>query len=375
MKQPAIYSRRRFLSASTVSVALSGCIGDSQNEASDDGDDGSEPNDAVVGDDDAREVDNENDGEDETTDEDENQEHHSTGLTPLTDGDGETYQGYPVSLYADGSNRPPDHHRDTVERRLAEVRPRDDSGSPAVDGQIGMISIGVSNTEEEFGKFMEIASDEHQIADHVTLVNGAQGGEDAMRWARGSGPWIEAKNRVEHSPLTAEQIQVAWVKQTLAWPHRSGEFPVHAHELRDYLVTIVEDVNEHFPNLSVIYLSSRTYGGYDMIQLSPEPYAYEGGYSVQSAIQRQIDGHEGLSADPEQGEPDVPVMLWGPYLWADGTRGREIDDLVWERDDFWASDGVHPSGSGRQKVADLLLEYFTTNPLATPWFVDEDTDS
>jgi len=61
------------------------------------------------------------------------------------------------------------------------------------------------------------------------------------------------------------------------------------------------------------------------------------------------------------------LLLWGPYLWAEGTKGRQIDSLVWERTDFGA-DGVHPSDSGRQKVAELLLKVFTTDPLAKPWF-------
>jgi len=46
-----------------------------------------------------------------------------------------------------------------------------------------------------------------------------------------------------------------------------------------------------------------------------------------------------------------------------------MDSLVWERADFGA-DGVHPSDSGRQKVAELLLQFFTTDPLAKPWFVN-----
>jgi lysophospholipase L1-like esterase len=64
-----------------------------------------------------------------------------------------------------------------------------------------------------------------------------------------------------------------------------------------------------------------------------------------------------------------PLLLWGPYLWAEGTKGRKIDSLVWERADFGA-DGVHPSDSGRQKVADLLLRFLTSDPQARTWFVE-----
>ena len=66
-----------------------------------------------------------------------------------------------------------------------------------------------------------------------------------------------------------------------------------------------------------------------------------------------------------------PLLLWGPYLWADGTTPRKSDKLVWLREDL-SGDGVHPSDSGRQKVAKMLLEFFATDPLAKRWFVKRD---
>ena len=33
------------------------------------------------------------------------------------------------------------------------------------------------------------------------------------------------------------------------------------------------------------------------------------------------------------------------------------------------ADGVHPSPGGRQKVAEMLLGFFKTDPLAATWFV------
>ena len=48
--------------------------------------------------------------------------------------------------------------------------------------------------------------------------------------------------------------------------------------------------------------------------------------------------------------------------------GRRLDSLVWLRDDF-AKDGTHPSESGQAKVAQLLLDFFKTDPTARPWFV------
>ena len=41
--------------------------------------------------------------------------------------------------------------------------------------------------------------------------------------------------------------------------------------------------------------------------------------------------------------------------------------LVWKREDL-AGDGTHPSQSGRQKVAELLLTFFKTSMNAKGWF-------
>jgi hypothetical protein len=67
-------------------------------------------------------------------------------------------------------------------------------------------------------------------------------------------------------------------------------------------------------------------------------------------------------------EARSPILQWGPYLWADGTTPRKPDGLVSKREDL-ATDGVHPTLSGREKVAKLLLDFFTSDPLAKGWFV------
>jgi hypothetical protein len=56
-------------------------------------------------------------------------------------------------------------------------------------------------------------------------------------------------------------------------------------------------------------------------------------------------------------------------LWTDGTKPRQGDKLVWLEDDVVASDRTHPSDSGREKVADLLLDFVHNNPLARSWYL------
>jgi hypothetical protein len=119
-----------------------------------------------------------------------------------------------------------------------------------------------------------------------------------------------------------------------------------------------------FPNLRVAYLSSRIYGGYNIAgirRVNPEPFAYETAFSVRWVIQDQISREK-------KGKAESPVLLWGPYLWADGVRPRKADKLVWERKDL-GQDGVHPSRSGGDKVARRLLDFFKTDAGANTWFL------
>src|SRR5258707_513712 len=74
-----------------------------------------------------------------------------------------------------------------------------------------------------------------------------------------------------------------------------------------------------------------------------------------------------LNPDPAQGTVKAPVLLWGPSLWADGKTPRQSDGLTYLPEEF-AGDGTHPAPPAREKVAKLLLDFFTTNPLASPWF-------
>jgi hypothetical protein len=77
-----------------------------------------------------------------------------------------------------------------------------------------------------------------------------------------------------------------------------------------------------------------------------------------------------LNYDPARGRVTAPLLLWGFYLWENATTPRKSDGLVWERSDYGEMDGMHPSPSGKQKVAQMLLSFFKTDPLARGWFVN-----
>lgn len=293
----------------------------------------------------------------------------SVGLIPLCDLKGDAkYKEMDGGLYGGGRNEPPEAHAILARAAAAKIAPLDAEGKPAADGRVALLAIGMSNTTQEFSRFKQLADADPDKSPKLVIVDGAQGGKDAAAWVNSPPVWDEADRRIRAAGVTPQQVQVIWLKQALIGPGRRGEFPVHARELQRDNETILTMAKARYPNLRLAYLSSRIYAGYAVTQLNPEPYAYESAFSVRWVIEEQMKGKAQLNADPAKGEVKAPVALWGPYLWADGTKGRAAGDLVYNREDL-AGDGTHPSQSGRQKVAELLLRFFKADPYAKGWFV------
>jgi hypothetical protein len=283
-------------------------------------------------------------------------------LTPLTDmGDGDHYEGEAGGLYGGGRNTPPDSHRKAAEVALANVVPRNAAGEPDDGGTIGFVAISMSNATMEFSRFKQVADQSPLKSPRVTIVDCAQGGQAMAEWVPADGrPWEEARRRLAAAKVSPKQVQVAWIKLANKGP--TGSLQDHGRKLERDTLTVLHNARAQFPNLRLAFLGSRIWGGNANGALNPEPCAYESAFAARWLIQRQMKGDTELALEKS------PLLLWGPYLWAEGTKGRKLDSLVWERADF-AGDGVHPSDSGRQKVAGLLLSFFTTDPLAKPWFV------
>ncbi len=298
----------------------------------------------------------------------------TTGLVPLTEMGEGLYKEQTGGLYGRGQNVPAESHLKAAQTQTALIVPRDAQGNPSDAGKIVLISLGMSNTTQEFSVFKQIADADPNKSPKVAIVDCAQGGQAARQWAYpqagpgGLTPWDVMDQRIKAAGVTAAQVQVVWLKQAEIRPSQYGEFPAHAQTLRDNIAVCLRTLKTRFPNLRIAYLSSRIYAGYAATPLNPEPYAYESAFSVRWLIESQVANDPNLNYDPAQGEVKAPLLLWGPYLWADGIKARQGDGLVWTRDDL-GPDGTHPSPAGRRKVADLLLKFFQTDANTKSWFV------
>lgn len=291
---------------------------------------------------------------------------------PLTQLAGKTYirmdgvnTGFKGGLYPNGSNtRPPAHEAAGV--AIAQtIQPLDSNGDPdPANGRIGMISIGMSNTGQEFGAFQKLLHKNPTINPRLVTVNGGVGGRTADFWVDpSSDAWQELARRLERASITQEQIQVVWINLTLT---KGGNFPDKAIQLQTDLGEILRLLKARFPNLKLAYLSSRARSYTYWRGLSPEPLAFETGFAVKWLIEQQIDGAPELNFDPAKGKVRAPYLSWGPYFWVNGPEPR-ADGFSWGPEDL-AGDCTHPSLQGRAKIGGLLLDFFLNDSTTRPWF-------
>ncbi|MHC4077559.1 MAG: hypothetical protein ACYST0_03840, partial [Planctomycetota bacterium] len=224
----------------------------------------------------------------------------SIGVTPLTDMGTKTYKNRPGGLYPNALNVPPAAHHIAALTAANNIVPRDTLGRPAAGGKIVLLSIGMSNTTQEYSAFVSIARKDPRLSKSVVLVDGAQGGQDAKDISNANAQfWGRVDQRLTQAGTTGAQVQAVWLKQAIRGPRQA--FPTEAKVLQGYLETICNILKGRFPNLQVTYLSSRIYAGYATSTLNPEPHAFESGYSVKWLIEDQVNGKSTLNFDPNKG--------------------------------------------------------------------------
>lgn len=305
--------------------------------------------------------------------------------TPLSELGGTTYLGFAGGLYPGGTVPPAGHH-DAGVRAAARVAPRDTDGNSDPSGRYVLLSIGMSNTTQEFCSASSVPPCDswtftgQALADPavnqtaLAIVNGARGGQAAEDWESPGHPNYDRirDERLAPAGLSEQQVQVVWLKVANARPTAGLPDPAaDAYELARRMGNIVRAMATRYQNLALVFVSSRIYAGYATTTLNPEPYAYESGFGVKWLIEAQLTQRETGAVDPVTGDLDpssTPWLGWGAYLWAAGPTPR-ADGLVWLPEDF-ASDGTHPSAAGEAKVGRLLLQFFTSSPYAAGWFLD-----
>jgi Bacterial Ig-like domain (group 1) len=296
----------------------------------------------------------------------------NTPLLALSDlGTGEFEGQYEGGLYPNGSNVRPSG-QDAYGVSLANaIQPLDSNGNPSPTGKYVFMAIGESTAQNEFNRFLPIANADPAKNPNLVIVNGAQGGATPnLLTSSTSTYWVTVlENYLPQNNVTANQVVAIWVEDTDGIA--TGTFPTDITNLQSEYETMMQTMLTLFPNLKMVYFSSRVYAGYSnglATPDNPEPYAYEVGYAVKWAIGDQLNGNANL-CDGNGCSPTVaPWMSWGTYYWSNGMLGRS-DGLVWDCEDF-SADGTHPSSTyGQLKVASKLLQFLKTDDTTKPWYL------
>src|SRR5215510_8723293 len=252
------------------------------------------------------------------------------------------YLGFTGGLYPSSSNTLPAQHHTAGLAHANAIQPLDLNGNPSASGKYVLLSIGMSNTTQEFCSagstlpcdswtFMgQAATDASVNHTHLAIVDGAAGGKSAAFWIL---PTLPDYDRIRDTQLTPQglsekQVQAVWLKvanpnPTVSLPNSSAD----AYTLLTQEGQILRALKTRYPNLQQVFVTSRIYAGYATSTLNPEPYAYESGFSNKWLIEAQINQMNGGTIDDRAGDLNynngtAPWVAWGPYLWADGLNPR-----------------------------------------------------
>lgn len=311
----------------------------------------------------------------------------SVGRTPISELGTGLYLGqFEGGLYPGGGNAPPAAHAAEGRARALAISPMNAAGLPDARGRYAMVSIGMSNTTQEFCSassaepcdawtFMGQAA-AHAFVDtsRLVIVNGAAGGQAIPAWDQPTDVnWDRVRDtRLAPKGLTEAQVVALWIKQAIPGPTASlPAANADAYAVEAGLGNILRAAKPRYPNLRLAFLSSRIYAGYASTALNPEPYAYETAFGVKWVIEAQINQMNGGGVDAVAGDLDydsgaAPWIAWGPYLWADGLTPR-ADGLFYACADM-QNDGTHPAQAAEEKVGTLLLDFMLASQFTRPWF-------
>lgn len=138
----------------------------------------------------------------------------SVGFKPLTELGTGLYKNYAGGLYPNGQNQRPATH-DSIGRALVQqIKPLNSSGvEDLTNGKIVLVSIGMSNTTQEFSTFVSIANADPSKNPQLVIVDGAQGGQTASVISDPNANfWTVFDQRLAAAGVTGQQVQAAWVK-------------------------------------------------------------------------------------------------------------------------------------------------------------------
>lgn len=303
----------------------------------------------------------------------------STGLIPLVDLGTGLYMGtWEGGLYDGGSNIPPTEHKNKGLSIISKLKPLDTLGNVDwVNGKVVLAGFGASTVGGPFNHMIQIMKDSTDQSGCMKAVNAANGSDGIAAMYIGNEEYWEYIRvyKLGEKGLTPDQVQVGWLMHSSRTDSNGEDINSYVDTMVNRFTTALKAMLFYYPNLKVVFVSGFPYGGYAdsmkvLYHIIHEPVSYHHNFAVRELIDRQIDGAPSLKYKGPTKQ--VPYLVWGPNLWADGEKPNAYDGLTWNCETEFAIDGggYHLTNAGKDKMAFILLDFFRTNILSAPWFMD-----
>ena len=245
-------------------------------------------------------------------------QHHgkeSWGITPLTDLGTSLYKGQQGGLYPGGQNVPPRGHLESGLRIARTIVPLNAEGNPDPDGKIVLISVGYSNWTMEFSVFAPQAMADPERNPRTLVLDCAVGGQTTAMSAHPEAEYYKVVDkRLHDAGVTLAQVQIVMLKVATHLP--SLPFPWEVNYLRDQEVKTLHVLKERFPNLKLLYATSRIYEGLRRHGAEPRAARFRNRLRCEVAHRRSDRRQAGAELRSEERRSPPPgsegVPIFGP---------------------------------------------------------------
>ena len=303
----------------------------------------------------------------------------STGLIPITDLGTDFYEGtWQGGLYQGGVNTPPTGHLNKGIGIVKKLKPLDSLGNVNyTTGKIVVAGFGASTVGGPFNHMINLMKSYTDMNPCMKAVNAANGSDGVTAMYIGNDEYWDYIEtfKLGEKDLKPIQVQVGWLMHSSRIDSNGSDINGYTDSLIKRFTVALNAMQYYYPNLKVVFISGFPYGGYAdpmkaLYHVIKEPSSYHHNFAVKELIRRQISGDPTLKYK-EPGK-QVPYLIWGPPLWADGKNPREYDGLTWNCEEEFAIDGggYHLTNEGKDKLATILLNFFRTDTLSESWFMD-----
>jgi len=303
----------------------------------------------------------------------------STGLIPLTDLGAAYYEGtWQGGLYQGGVNYPPTGHLNKGISIVKKLKPLDTLGLVNyATGKIVLAGFGASTVGGPFNHMIQIMKDNNDQNPCMQAVNAANGSDGVTAMYIGNDEYWDYIEifKLAEKDLKPIQVQAGWLMHSSRIDSNGSDVDSYADTLVNRFTVALNAMLYYYTNLKIVFVSGFPYGGFAdpskaLYHVIKEPSSYHHNFAMKELIRRQISGDPTLKYRGVTKK--VPYLVWGPPLWADGSNPRTYDGLTWNCEAEFAIDGggYHLTNVGKDKLANILLDFFRTDTLSEGWFMD-----